>query len=52
MQRARLSRVVVDRGCTIPEGLIVGEDPEDDARRFYRTENGVTLITSEMLARL
>ena len=45
-RRARLHRVVIDRGVTIPEGLVVGEDPDDDARRFRRTENGVCLITS------
>lgn len=49
---ARLRRVVVDRGCHIPAGLVVGEDPEDDARRFFRTEQGVTLITRPMLAEL
>jgi glucose-1-phosphate adenylyltransferase len=49
---ARLTRVVVDRGCRIPEGLVVGEDPKEDARRFYRSESGVTLITKEMLGRL
>ena len=49
---ARLSKVVVDRGCRIPAGMVVGEDPEDDARRFHRTEGGVTLITREMLAAL
>ena len=26
---ARLKRVVIDRGVDIPEGLVVGEDPED-----------------------
>ena len=36
-RHARLNRVVVDRGVTIPEGLVVGEDPERDARRFRRT---------------
>ena len=51
-RRARLVNVVVDRGCRIPDGLVVGEDPEDDARRFYRTENGITLVTEDMLARL
>ncbi len=49
-RHARLRKAVVDRGCQIPEGLIVGEDPEEDARRFYRTEQGVVLITSAMLA--
>lgn len=47
-----LKKVVIDRGCEIPEGLIVGEDPEEDAKRFYRTEKGVVLITSDMLKAL
>ncbi|WP_119286421.1 glucose-1-phosphate adenylyltransferase [Azohydromonas sediminis] len=51
-RHARLSRVVVDRGCVIPEGMVIGEDPADDARRFLRTDNGITLVTREMLARL
>ena len=48
----RLNRVVVDRGCRLPDGLVVGEDPIDDARRFRRTDSGVTLITQAMLNRL
>ncbi len=49
---ARLQKVVVDRGVAIPEGLIVGDDPVLDARRFRRTDNGVCLITSAMVERL
>lgn len=49
---ARLSRVIVDSGVRIPEGLVVGEDPELDARRFRRTEQGVCLITKKMIAAL
>ncbi len=51
-RRARLKRVVIDRGVHIPEGLVVGEDAEDDARRFYRTEAGITLITKPMIEAL
>ncbi len=51
-RHARLSRCVVDKGCRIPEGMVVGEDPEDDARRFNRTDSGIVLITRDMLARL
>ena len=51
-RHARLSKVVVDRGVSIPEGLVVGEDPELDARRFYRSEGGVVLISADMLAGL
>ncbi len=48
----RISKVVVDRGCTLPEGLVIGDDPELDARRFERTSNGVVLVTRNMLSRL
>jgi len=51
-RNCRLRKVVIDRGCIIPEGLVVGEDPVADAARFERTEGGVVLITREMLAKL
>ena len=51
-RHARLSKVVIDRGCIIPQGMVIGEDPAEDARRFERTANGVTLVTQDMLNRL
>jgi glucose-1-phosphate adenylyltransferase len=49
---ARLTNVVVDRGVSIPEGLIVGEDPTLDTARFRRTERGICLITQPMIDRI
>ena len=49
---ARLKRVILDSGVRIPEGLVVGEDPELDARRFRRSEKGVCLITKKMIEQL
>ena len=46
---ARLHKVIIERGVRIPAGLVVGEDPILDARRFRRTENGVCLITQSMI---
>jgi glucose-1-phosphate adenylyltransferase len=51
-RRARLTRAVIDRGCRIPDGMVIGEDAEADARRFRRTAGGITLVTRGMLARL
>ena len=51
-RHSRLRRCIIDSGCVVPPGLVVGEDSEMDARRFYRTEAGVTLITSAMLGKL
>jgi glucose-1-phosphate adenylyltransferase len=50
-RHARLRRAVIDRGVVIPEGLIVGEDPVEDAKWFRVSEKGITLVTQEMLDR-
>jgi glucose-1-phosphate adenylyltransferase len=49
---ARLTNVVIDRGVKIPEGLVVGEDIDADAKRFRRTGDGIVLITQQMIDRL
>jgi glucose-1-phosphate adenylyltransferase len=51
-RNTRLHKAVIDRGVIIPEGLVVGEDPELDAKRFRRSEEGVCLITQPMLDKL
>ncbi|MHB1247603.1 MAG: glucose-1-phosphate adenylyltransferase [Sulfuriferula sp.] len=48
-RHAYLRRCVIDKGCKIPERLVVGVDRNEDARRFHVTENGITLITPDML---
>jgi glucose-1-phosphate adenylyltransferase len=49
---ARLNRVIIDSGVRIPEGMVIGEDPELDAQRFRRSEKGVVLVTRDMMAKL
>ena len=49
---ARLKNVVIDRGVQIPEGLVIGEDPELDAKRFRLTDRGICLITRPMIDRI
>jgi glucose-1-phosphate adenylyltransferase len=51
-EHARLTNVVIDRGVRIPERLVVGEDPELDAKRFRRSPGGVCLITQPMIDQL
>ncbi len=51
-RHCRVSRAVIDRGCKLPEGLVIGEDPILDAQRFHRSENGIVLVTSRMLEAL
>src|ERR1700731_3294403 len=51
-RNVRLSKTIIDSEVHIPDGLVVGEDPELDAKRFRRTESGVTLITKPMIDKL
>ncbi|MDX5333400.1 MAG: glucose-1-phosphate adenylyltransferase, partial [Gammaproteobacteria bacterium] len=45
----RITRAVIDKGCRIPPGTVIGEDAEEDARRFHVSPGGVVLVTPEML---
>ncbi|MCW8956663.1 MAG: glucose-1-phosphate adenylyltransferase [Gammaproteobacteria bacterium] len=44
-----IKHAVIDKGCEIPDGMVIGENAEDDKKRFSVTPNGVILVTPEML---
>jgi glucose-1-phosphate adenylyltransferase len=44
-----IRKAVIDKGCVIPRHTTIGVDPEEDARRFHVSEEGVVLVTPEML---
>lgn len=48
-RRCRIRNAVVDKGCRIPPGTIIGFDPVEDARRFHVSPKGIVLVTPEML---
>ncbi len=48
----RISRAVIDEGCIIPDGMVIGDDRAADSARFHVTDDGVSLVTPDMLARL
>jgi len=48
-EHCRISKAVIDRGCIIPDGTVIGENLEQDAKRFHVSEGGVVLICPEML---
>lgn len=49
---AYLNRCIVDSGVVIPNGMVIGVNAEEDAKRFRRSPNGVTLVTREMMQAL
>lgn len=50
-RNAILRNCVIDRGVEVPNGLVVGEDPEEDAKFFRVTDKGTVLITRDMVAK-
>ncbi|MEZ5448594.1 MAG: hypothetical protein R3E89_06175 [Thiolinea sp.] len=48
-RNCRLTKVIIDKGCIIPDGTVIGEDLEEDAKRFYVSPEGVVLVTPQML---
>ena len=48
----RLRKVVIDEGCHLPPGMVIGFDAEADALRFHRSAGGVVLVTTAMLQAL
>lgn len=49
-RNCRIQNAVIDKGTIIPAGTIIGEDPEEDAKRFYVEESsGIVLVTPDML---
>ncbi len=48
-RRCRINKAIIDEGCTIPDGMVIGENTHQDAERFHLSDEGITLVTSEML---
>lgn len=48
-KNVRLKKVLLDNGCIVPDGTVIGEDPEQDARRYHVSSGGVVVVNREML---
>ena len=51
-KNCRISHAVIDKGCDIPDGTVIGKDAEQDKKRFYISPTGVILVTPEMLGQV
>ena len=50
--RAIVRNAVIDKRCVVPEGMVIGMDPEEDRRRFHVTDKGRVLVVPAMLENL
>ncbi len=48
-RNCQITKAIIEKGCTIPEGTIIGDNQADDEKRFHVSPGGVVLVTPEML---
>jgi glucose-1-phosphate adenylyltransferase len=48
-RHCRITKAIIEKGCNIPEGTIIGEDRAEDEKRFHVSPGGVVLVTPSML---
>lgn len=48
-RNCRITKAIIEQGCIIPEGTVIGENSEEDAKKYYISEGGVVLVTPDML---
>lgn len=49
-KHCKIRKTIIDRGCQIPEGMVIGYDADQDKANGFRvTKGGVVLVTRGML---
>jgi glucose-1-phosphate adenylyltransferase len=46
-RHCRIRRAIIDRDVHIPEGTVIGFDPEQDAKNYVVTDSGITVVTRD-----
>ncbi|AZG36084.1 MULTISPECIES: glucose-1-phosphate adenylyltransferase [Shewanella] len=50
LKHCKIQNAILDRGCIIPEGMVIGYNHDHDRARGFRvSEKGITLVTRKML---
>ena len=48
-RHCRITKAIIDKGCIIEPNTVIGENLQEDAKRFHVSEGGVVLVTPEAL---
>jgi glucose-1-phosphate adenylyltransferase len=46
-RHCRIRRAIIDRDVHIPEGSVIGFDPEEDKDKYFVTDSGITVVTRD-----
>ena len=48
-RHCRITKAIIEKGCEVPEGTVIGENRADDAKKYHVSPGGVVLVTPDML---
>jgi glucose-1-phosphate adenylyltransferase len=48
-EHCRIKNAIIDKGCSIPNGTVIGYDAVEDKKYFHVSPKGIVLVTPEML---
>ena len=48
-RNCKITRAIIDTGCVIPDGTVIGADLDADRKKYSVTEQGVVLVCPHML---
>ncbi|MEQ1527670.1 MAG: glucose-1-phosphate adenylyltransferase [Methylococcales bacterium] len=48
-RNCRITKAIIEKNCQVPEGTVIGENREEDEKRFHVSPGGVVLVTPDML---
>jgi len=48
-RHCRITKAIIDKSCQIPPNTVIGENLEEDRKRFYVSPGGVVLVTPDSL---
>jgi glucose-1-phosphate adenylyltransferase len=48
-RNCRIKRAIIEKGCEIPEGTVIGENLAEDAKKYHVSPGGIVLVTPDML---
>jgi glucose-1-phosphate adenylyltransferase len=46
-RHCRIRRAIIDRDVHIPEGTVIGYDPQADRQNYFVTDSGITVVTRD-----
>jgi glucose-1-phosphate adenylyltransferase len=46
-RHCRIRKAIIDRDVHIPEGTVIGYDPESDRQNYFVTESGIIVVTRD-----